>query len=50
MADETIHLLKEGSLVTVCCRRHAMDERLKLGTYDPAVETCSKSSSSGSES
>lgn len=37
---ETVHLFREGSWITVCCHRHGIDERLKLGTYEPTAVTC----------
>jgi hypothetical protein len=42
MADkEIVHWLDLGSLITRCCKRHALDERIKLGTHDPEAATCS---------
>lgn len=40
MSDEVIHLFRPGSNITLCCRMHALDQRLKIGTYDEGSATC----------
>lgn len=41
MAEEAVCLFEGTSVVTSCCRRSSLDERVVLGTYDRDKATCS---------
>ena len=40
LEPDVIHLMKPGSNITVCCKKHALDATIKSGTHDPSVANC----------